>query len=123
MVDVIAKLKAWRTANKLSQRQAVEVMNAHGFPVALRTLQSWELSKKTPSQLRTNLSPLFLAELRQCFEDLRLNHGAKSTAATKGWQARLRRKTGRPPLLHLPSRLGIHRSINGLNALCLVQLG
>jgi len=26
-------------------------------------------------QLRTNLSPLFLAELRQCFEDLRLNHG------------------------------------------------
>jgi len=49
MVDVIAKLKAWRTANKLSQRQAVEVMNARGFPVALRTLQSWELSRKTPS--------------------------------------------------------------------------
>jgi len=49
MVDVIAKLKVWRTANNLSRTQAVEVMKAHRLPVALRTLQSWELSRKTPS--------------------------------------------------------------------------
>ena len=49
MVDVIAKLKVWRTANNLSRTQAVEVMKTHGLPVALRTLQSWELSRKTPS--------------------------------------------------------------------------
>jgi hypothetical protein len=38
MVDVIGKLKTWRVANHLSQRQATQVMNDLGFPVELTTL-------------------------------------------------------------------------------------
>src|SRR5215469_16388550 len=62
MVDVIAKLKAWRTANKLSQRQAVEVMNARDVPVRLRTFQAWEVRARYPEVFTARALEAFLSQ-------------------------------------------------------------
>jgi DNA-binding transcriptional regulator YiaG len=48
---LIQRLKQWRTANDLSQSQAVAALKAGGLPVTLDTLQNWESGRNTPRGL------------------------------------------------------------------------
>jgi DNA-binding transcriptional regulator YiaG len=47
---LIQLLKKWRTANDLTQAQAVAAFQAEGLPVTLDTLQNWEIGRRIPSQ-------------------------------------------------------------------------
>jgi DNA-binding transcriptional regulator YiaG len=51
LIPLIQRLKKWRTANDLSQTQAVAAFQAEGLPVTLDTLQNWEIGRNTPSRL------------------------------------------------------------------------
>jgi DNA-binding transcriptional regulator YiaG len=51
LTPLIQLLKKWRTANDLSQAQAVAVFKAEGLPVTLDTLQNWEIGRNTPRGL------------------------------------------------------------------------
>ena len=46
---LIQLLKKWRTANDLTQAQAVAAFQAEGLPVTLDSLQNWEIGH-TPSR-------------------------------------------------------------------------
>ena len=48
---VIKNLIRWRHRNGLSQRGAVEVMQAHGLEVSRTTLQHWEQGVRAPGKL------------------------------------------------------------------------
>ena len=54
--QVIQKLIAWRRRNGLSQRAAVEVMQARDFPVTLTTLEKWEAGDRQPDLLFLTVS-------------------------------------------------------------------
>jgi DNA-binding transcriptional regulator YiaG len=47
----VRKLKRWRRKNKLSQRQAAEVMKRSGFAMILSTLQGWERGYRQPGRI------------------------------------------------------------------------
>jgi DNA-binding transcriptional regulator YiaG len=47
---LIQLLKKWRTANDLTQAQAVAAFQAEGLPVTLDSLQNWEIGRYTPSR-------------------------------------------------------------------------
>ena len=48
---LIQRLKEWRTANALTQAEAVAVFQAEGLPVTLGTLQNWEIGRRAPRGL------------------------------------------------------------------------
>jgi hypothetical protein len=48
LTPLIQRLKKWRTANDLSQSQAVAAFQAEGLPVTLDTLQNWEIGRLHP---------------------------------------------------------------------------
>jgi DNA-binding transcriptional regulator YiaG len=62
IVPIIAKLKAWRASNSLSQSQAVRILVAAGLPVKLRTLQTWESESHAPHHLAAVALNRFLDE-------------------------------------------------------------
>lgn len=57
---VVEKFKAWRAANKLSQRQAAAVMGMHDFPVSIPSIQSWEQGVQPPGKLAAKALEVFL---------------------------------------------------------------
>jgi transcriptional regulator with XRE-family HTH domain len=59
---VIAKLKAWRALNKLSQSQAVRKLVAAGLPIKLRTLQTWEIGQSSPQPVTAAALERFLSQ-------------------------------------------------------------
>jgi DNA-binding transcriptional regulator YiaG len=59
---VVTRLKAWRTHNSLSQSQAVRVLVEAGLPVALTTLQQWEIARYSPRPLMVAALGRFLVE-------------------------------------------------------------
>ena len=59
---VVTRLKAWRTQNSLSQSQAVRVLVEAGLPIALTTLQQWEIARSSPRPLMVAALARFLAE-------------------------------------------------------------
>jgi transcriptional regulator with XRE-family HTH domain len=59
---VIKQLKAWRTSRDLSQSQAVRILVQAGLPVALPTLQQWEIARSSPRPLMATALEKFLAE-------------------------------------------------------------
>jgi transcriptional regulator with XRE-family HTH domain len=59
---VVEKLKAWRAANKLSQRQAAAVMGMHDLPVSIPSLQSWEQGVQFPGMFATKALETFLEQ-------------------------------------------------------------
>jgi transcriptional regulator with XRE-family HTH domain len=59
---VVEKFKAWRAANKLSQRQAAAVMGMHDFPVSIPSIQSWEQGVQTPGKLAAKALEAFLEQ-------------------------------------------------------------
>jgi transcriptional regulator with XRE-family HTH domain len=45
---LIDRFRAWRTAKGLSQSKAAEALADAGLPIALRTLQQWEIGRRSP---------------------------------------------------------------------------
>jgi transcriptional regulator with XRE-family HTH domain len=97
--STIQKLKSWRAANKLSQRQAGVLMQRHGIPVTIGTLQKWEIGERSPG-------PFALVALQQFIERHPI---IANPPIVKGWikrlpdkkvaQIRALRKEGAPLLL------------------------
>jgi len=83
---IVAKLKKWRALNNLSQSQAVHVLVEAGLPVALATLQQWEIARSQPRPLMVAAIARFLAEK----EKLSTKSGQKSVAPVierlKAWR-------------------------------------
>jgi transcriptional regulator with XRE-family HTH domain len=59
---LIRRLKQWRTSNNLSQAQAVKVLVSEGLPIALTTLQQWEIGRRSPQPVTAAALERFLAE-------------------------------------------------------------
>src|SRR5258708_25218472 len=57
---VIRKLKAWRGARGFSQSQALRALVQAGIPVALTTLQQWEIARSFPRPLMAAALERFL---------------------------------------------------------------
>jgi DNA-binding transcriptional regulator YiaG len=45
---VVQQLVRWRASNQLSQSQAVRILADAGLPISVRTLQSWEVGRRSP---------------------------------------------------------------------------
>jgi transcriptional regulator with XRE-family HTH domain len=83
---VVARLKTWRALNNLSQSQAVRILIKAGLPVALPTLQQWEIARSSPRALMAAALARFLAEQ----EKLSTTSGQKAVAPVvqrlKAWR-------------------------------------
>lgn len=62
MPAIIHKLRAWQTTNNLSARASAVVMNARGFVVSHRTLESWDSGARKPSRFAAQALESFLAQ-------------------------------------------------------------
>jgi transcriptional regulator with XRE-family HTH domain len=62
---LIRKLKDWRTANALSHGEAVRLLTAAGLPIALRTLQQWEIGSRSPHAVTAAALERFLSEQKR----------------------------------------------------------
>jgi DNA-binding transcriptional regulator YiaG len=62
VAPVMLRLKAWRDANGLSQAQAVHVLVAAGLPAKVRTLQDWEIGRRSPRAITAAALERFLDE-------------------------------------------------------------
>src|SRR5271165_4104146 len=83
---IVTKLKAWRSLNNLSQSQAVRILVQSGLPVALATLQQWEIARSSPRPLMVTALARFLIEQ----EKLSKTSGQKTVAPVierlKAWR-------------------------------------
>jgi len=59
---VIQHLIRWRTANNISQSEAVRILAKAGLPVKLGTLQHWEIGHRSPHAITTTALSRFLNE-------------------------------------------------------------
>jgi DNA-binding transcriptional regulator YiaG len=59
---VIQHLRRWRKTNQLSQSQAALILVEAGLPVSVRTLQSWEVGRRSPQPLSSAALARFLEE-------------------------------------------------------------
>ena len=64
---VIERLRAWRAAKGLSQSQAAEVLADAGLPISLRTLQQWEVGRRSPQPVTAASLERFLGEQEKSF--------------------------------------------------------
>lgn len=62
LAPVIQHLRRWRKTNNLSQSQAVHILIDAGLPVKLRTLQDWEIGRRSPHPLSAAALTRFLEE-------------------------------------------------------------
>jgi DNA-binding transcriptional regulator YiaG len=60
--QVVQRLIKWREKNHLSQRAAVEVMQARDCDVSIFTLQSWERGHRQPGKFTEKVLRRFLKE-------------------------------------------------------------
>ena len=83
---IVTRLKAWRALNNLSQSQAVRILVQAGLPVALATLQQWEIARSSPRPLMVTALARFLVEQ----EKLSTTSGQKTVAPVierlKAWR-------------------------------------
>ena len=59
---LIDRFKAWRTAQGLSQAKAAQVLTGAGLPIAVRTLQQWEIGRRSPQSVTVAALERFLVE-------------------------------------------------------------
>src|ERR1700722_9359002 len=59
---LIRKLKDWRAMNNLSQSEAARALAAAGLPIALRTLQQWEIGTRSPHAVTAAALERFLSD-------------------------------------------------------------
>jgi len=62
VAPVIERLKAWRKANNLSQSEAIQILLDAGLPAKLRTLQDWEIGRRSPTPITAAALERFLHE-------------------------------------------------------------
>jgi transcriptional regulator with XRE-family HTH domain len=62
IAPVIGRLKAWRERNKISQAQAVKLLQSAGLPARLKTLQAWESGRNSPHSITAVAIERFLDE-------------------------------------------------------------
>ena len=62
---LIRKLKDWRAENNLSQSEAARALAAAGLPIALRTLQQWEIGSRSPHAVTAAALERFLSDPRR----------------------------------------------------------
>ena len=62
IAPVIGRFTAWRKTNNLSQSQAVQVLLNAGLPAKLRTLQDWEIGRRSPTAITAAALERFLRE-------------------------------------------------------------
>jgi transcriptional regulator with XRE-family HTH domain len=65
---LIRKLKDWRAMNNLSQSEAARALAAAGLPIALRTLQQWEIGTRSPHAVTAAALERFLSDPRRSEE-------------------------------------------------------
>ena len=58
--EVIARLRAWRRENALSQAAAVAVMQSLGFDIKQTTLEKWEIGALLPGRFTVQVLESFL---------------------------------------------------------------
>jgi transcriptional regulator with XRE-family HTH domain len=83
---VVTRLKKWRALNHLSQSQAVRILVKAGLPIALPTLQQWEIARSAPRPLMVAALARFLVDQ----EKLSATSGQKAVAPVierlKAWR-------------------------------------
>ena len=62
VAPVIERLTLWRKTNNLSQSLAVQVLLNAGLPAKLRTLQDWEIGRRSPTAITGAALERFLRE-------------------------------------------------------------
>lgn len=62
IAPVIERLKGWRERNKISQAQAVKLLQSAGLPARLKTLQAWESGRNSPQSITAAAIERFLDE-------------------------------------------------------------
>jgi transcriptional regulator with XRE-family HTH domain len=83
---LIERLKAWRTAKDLSQSKAARVLADAGLPVALRTLQQWEISQHSPHTVTAAALERFLAEQEKLLASQRHKTVAPVIERLRSWR-------------------------------------
>ncbi len=83
---LIERLKAWRTAKDLSQSKAARVLADAGLPVALRTLQQWEIGQHSPHTVTAAALERFLAEQEKLFASQRHKTVAPVIERLRSWR-------------------------------------
>jgi transcriptional regulator with XRE-family HTH domain len=62
LAPLIQRLRAWRSAKGLSQAQTAQVLADAGLPISLRTLQQWEIGRRSPQSVTAASLEQFLDE-------------------------------------------------------------
>ncbi len=83
---LIRRLKYWRTSNNLSQVQAVKVLVGEGLPIALTTLQQWEIGRRSPQPVTAAALERFLAEQEKMSASRRHKSVAPVIERLKAWR-------------------------------------
>jgi transcriptional regulator with XRE-family HTH domain len=83
---LIGRLKAWRTAKDLSQSKAARVLADAGLPVALRTLQQWEIGQHSPHTVTAAALERFLAEQEKLLASQRHKTVAPVIERLRSWR-------------------------------------
>ena len=83
---VVRKLKAWRTAQGLSQSEATRLLIQTGLPIALATLQQWEIARSDPRPLMVAALEKFLATQERLSEAHRHKIIAPVIERLKAWR-------------------------------------
>ena len=83
---LIRRLKQWRTSNNLSQAQAVKVLVSEGLPIALTTLQQWEIGRRSPQPVTAAALERFLAEQEKMSASRRHKSVAPVIERLKAWR-------------------------------------
>jgi transcriptional regulator with XRE-family HTH domain len=83
---LIERLRAWRTAKDLSQSKAARVLADAGLPVALRTLQQWEIGQHSPHTVTAAALERFLSEQEKSLASQRRKTVAPVIERLKAWR-------------------------------------
>src|SRR5258708_27278346 len=112
---LIERLKAWRTSNNLSQAQAVKILVGEGLPIALTTLQQWEIGRRSPQPVAVAALERFLARQEKSSLSLAQKTITPFIERLKAWrqvknQSRYKtplvlRSSPLPPKVHPPPTL------------------
>src|SRR6266550_8576706 len=83
---LIERLKAWRTSNNLSQSHAVKILVGEGLPIALTTLQQWEIGRRSPQPVAVAALERFLARQEKMSASWRHKSVAPVIERLKAWR-------------------------------------
>jgi transcriptional regulator with XRE-family HTH domain len=83
---LIQRLKAWRKANDLSQPEAAGLLAEAGLPIALATLQQWEIGRRSPQSVTAAALQRFLTNQEKLSATRRHKTIAPVIQRLKAWR-------------------------------------